>query len=196
MSLTLGNSARDVFLNANQVFLSTVDAVRDVILTGTAQTFVTNRIFAGDDIEITANGDVLAGGAYLKSTGLGAADDAHILLSSASGAVTASNTLLTQGTGVAAGDITINAATTASAGTVSSSRDVRVTGATASLVSGTAARDLFVTATTGGATVSAHAIAGDDVEITATRGNVSASGATLRSTGVSATDDAHVLPDL
>lgn len=191
-SLTLGNSGRDLTLSAPQVFMSTVDAVRDVFVTGTTSAFVTNRIFAGDDIEITADGDVSAGGAYLKSTGVGAVDDAHIILSSATGSVNASNTLLTQGTGVAAGDITISAATTATAGTLNSSRDVQVTGVTASLASGTAARDLFVTATTGGATVSNQAFAGDDVEITAT-GNIQASGATLRSTGIGATDDAHVL---
>ncbi|KRA83623.1 hypothetical protein ASD76_06215 [Altererythrobacter sp. Root672] len=192
-SLTLGNSGRDLTLSAPQVFMSTVDAVRDVFVTGTTSAFVTNRIFAGDDIEITADGDVSAGGAYLKSTGVGAVDDAHILLRSTTGAVNASNTLLTQGTGVAAGDITISAATTATAGTLDSSRDVQVTGVTASLANGSAARDLFVTGTTGGATVTTQAIAGDDVEITATSGNVSASGATLRSTGVGATDDAHVL---
>jgi hypothetical protein len=58
-----------------------------------------------------------------------------------------------------------------------------------------AARDIFVTATTGDATVGAQAFAGDDVEITATSGDVAASGATLRSTGLNAGGDAHVLAD-
>lgn len=192
-SLTLGNSARDLTLSAPQVFLSTVDAGRDVFITGTTSAFVTNRIFAGDDIEITANGDVTAGGAYLKATGVGATDDAHILLRSTNGFVNAGNTLLTQGTGAQAGDITIQAATTATLGTADSTRDIKVTGVTASLANGSAARDVFVTATTGGAIVTTAATAGDDVEVTATSGAVSASGATLKSTGLGATDDGHVL---
>jgi hypothetical protein len=194
VSLTLGNSARDTLLTAPLVFLSTLDAGRDAILTGTTGVTVTNRIFAGDDIELTAsNGDVTAGGAFLRSTGVGASDDAHILLRSDTGSVTATNTLQTQGTGARAGDITLQAATNASAGTTTATRDLIVTGVTASLTSGSAARDVFVTATTGGATVTTAATAGDDVEITATTGAVSAAAATLRSTGVGAADDAHVL---
>jgi len=192
-SLTLGNSARDVTLSAPQVFVSTVDAVRDVFITGTTSAFVTNRIFAGDDIEITADGDVTASGAYLKSTGFGATDDAHILVRSDTGFANAGNTLLTQGTGAQAGDITIQAATTATLGTADSTRDIKVAGATSSLANGTAARDIAVTATSGTATVTTAATAGDDVEITAAGGAVLASGATLKSTGVGAADDAHVL---
>lgn len=192
-SLTLGNSARDLTLSAPQVFVSTVDAVRSVFITGTTQAYVTNRIFAGDDIEITANGDVTAGGAYLRTNGNGAVDDAHILLRSTTGSVNAGNTLLTQGTGVRRGDITISAATTATLGTANSSRDIVVTGTAASLANGTAARDIFVTATNGNATVVTSATAADDVEITASSGNVLAGSATLRSTGFGATDDAHVL---
>ncbi len=193
-SLTLGNSARDVTISAPQVFVSTIDAARDVFVTGSTAAYVTNRIFAGDDIEITASaGDVSAGGAYLKSTGLGASDDAHILLRSDTGSVNAGNTLLTQGTGAQAGDITIQAATTASLGTASSTRDIKVSGTSASLSNGSAARDVFVTATTGNATVVTAATAGDDVEVTTTSGDVLASGATLKSTGAGATDDAHVL---
>jgi hypothetical protein len=194
VSLTLGNSARDTLLTAPLIFLSTLDAGRDAILTGDTGVTVTNRIFAGDDIELTAsNGDITAGGAFLRSTGAGAADDAHILLRSDTGSVTATNTLQTQGTGARAGDITIQAATTASAGSTTATRDIKITGVTASLTTGTAARDIFVTATTGGVTVTTLATAGDDVEITATTGAVSAGAATLRSTGVGAADDAHVL---
>lgn len=194
VSLTLGNSARDTLLTAPLIFLSTLDAGRDAILTGSTGVTVTNRIFAGDDIELTAsNGDISAGGAFLRSTGLGASDDAHILLRSDTGAVTATNTLQTQGTGARAGDITVQAATTASVGSATATRDLKVTGVTASLTNGSAARDVFVTATTGGATVTTAATAGDDVEVTATTGAVSASGATLKSTGVGAADDAHVL---
>jgi hypothetical protein len=194
VSLTLGNSARDTLLTAPLIFLSTLDAGRDAILTGDTGVTVTNRIFAGDDIELTAsNGDITAGGAFLRSTGAGAADDAHILLRSDTGSVTATNTLQTQGTGARAGDITIQAATTASAGSTTATRDIKITGVTASLTSGSAARDIFVTATTGGVTVTTLATAGDDVEITATTGAVSAGAATLRSTGVGAADDAHVL---
>ena len=181
-SLTLGNSARDVTLSAPQVFVSTVDAGRDVFVTGTTSAFVTNRIFAGDDIEITANGDVTASGAYLKSTGFGATDDAHILVRSDTGFANAGNTLLTQGTGAQAGDITIQAATTATLGTADSTRDIKVVGATSSLANGTAARDIAVTATTGTATVTTAATAGDDVIINA-NGDVIAGGATLKGTG-------------
>ncbi|KRA60149.1 hypothetical protein ASD79_07875 [Caulobacter sp. Root655] len=194
VSLTLGNSARDILITAPLIFLSTADAGRDAILTGDTGVTVTNRIFAGDDIELTAsNGDIAAGGAFLRSTGLGASDDAHILLRSDNGAVTATNTLQTQGTGAQAGDITVQAATTASVGSANATRDLKVTGVTASLTSGSAARDIFVTATTGGATVTTAATAGDDVEVTATTGAVSAGGATLKSTGVGAADDGHVL---
>lgn len=194
VSLTLGNSARDTLLTAPLIFLSTLDTGRDAILTGDTGVTVTNRIFAGDDIELTAsNGDITAGGAFLRSTGLGASDDAHILLRSDTGSVTATNTLQTQGAGARAGDITIQAATTASAGSTTATRDIKVTGVTASLTSGSAARDIFVTATTGNATVVTNAIAGDDVEVTTVSGNVLASGATLRSTGVGASDDGHVL---
>ncbi len=192
-SLTLGNSARDITLSAPQVFVSTLDAVRSVYVTGTTLAYVTNRIFAGDDIEITAAGDVNAGGAYLKSTGMDAVGDAHILLRSTTGSVNAGNTLLTQGTGAAAGDITIEAATTASLGTASSTRDIKVTGASASLSNGSAARDVLLTASNGAATVVVAATAGDDIEITATGGDVLAGGATLKSTGAGAIDDAHVL---
>lgn len=194
VSLTLGNSARDTLLTAPLIFLSTLDTGRDAILTGDTGVTVTNRIFAGDDIELTAsNGNITAGGAFLRSTGLGASDDAHILLRSDTGSVTATNTLQTQGAGTQAGNITLQAATTASAGSATATRDLIVTGVTASLTTGTAARDIFVTATTGGATVTTAATAGDDVEITATTGAVSAGAATLRSTGVGAADDGHVL---
>ncbi|ATQ44047.1 YDG domain-containing protein [Caulobacter mirabilis] len=166
-SLTLGNSARDITLSAPQVFVSTLDAVRSVYVTGTTQAYVTNRIFAGDDIEITADGNVVAGGAYLKSTGLGAVGDAHILLRSTNGSVAANNTLLTQGTGAAAGDIVIEAATTASLGTAASTRDIKVTGpGGASLSNGAAARDILVTATGGTASV-ATANAGRNLTWTA-----------------------------
>lgn len=193
VSLTLGNSAQDLTLSANLVFTNTIDAARDVFVTGSTQATVTNRIFAGDDIEITAVGNVAAAGAYLKSTGLGASDDAHILLRSDTGSVAASNTLLTQGTGAQAGDITIQAATTASVGTANATRDLEITGATTSLVAGSAARDVFMTAATGDATVVTQAVAGDDVEVTAVSGAVLAGGATLRSTGLGAGGDAHVL---
>lgn len=181
-SLTLGNSMRDVTLSAPQVFVSTIDAVRDVFVTGTTSAFVTNRIFAGDDIEITADGDVTASGAYLKSTGLGATDDAHILVRSDTGFANAGNTALTEGTGAQAGDITIQAATTATLGTADSTRDIKVSGTTSSLANGSAARDIVVTATSGTATVTTAATAGDDVIVQA-NGDVLAAGATLKGTG-------------
>jgi len=186
-SLTVANSARDVTLSAPQVFVSTVDAGRDVFITGTTLAFVTNRIFAGDDIEITANGDVTASGAYLKSTGVGASDDAHILLRSTAGLVNAANTLLTEGTGAQAGDITIDAATTANLGAANATRDIRVSGTSVTLVNGTAARDVLLTATTGAATVTTAATAGDDVIINA-NGDVLAGGATLKGTGAGHVD--------
>ena len=190
-SLTLGNSARDLTLSAPQVFLSTVDAVRSVYVTGTTQAYVTNRIFAGDDIEITADGNVTAGGAYLKATGAGA-DDSHILIRSTSGSASG-GTLLTQGTGTQAGDITVSGATSATLTTGSSSRNLRINGASASVANAAAAGDVFVTASNGNASVTSSAMAGDDVEITASGGDVLASGATLTSTGAGTLDDAHVL---
>ena len=230
-SLTLGNSGRDLTLSADSVFASTLDAARDVFVTGVNLATVTNRIFAGDDIEITADGNVTTTGAYLRSTGVGATDDAHILLRSTAGFVINGNTVLTEGTGIAAGDIILQGATTASLSTAASSRDIiitgpggaslangeaardiiltatggtatvnigaagrdlAITGQAASLTRGTAERDAFVTASNGDATIVTSATAGDDVEVTATGGNVNASLATLKSTGVGATDDAHV----
>ncbi|MBO9518715.1 MAG: hypothetical protein J7493_11665 [Porphyrobacter sp.] len=191
-SLTLGNSARDVTLQAPQVFVSTVDAARDVFVTGTTLAYVTNRIFAGDDIEITSNGDVNASGAYLRSSGTGT-DDGHILLYSSGGSVSSGGTLITMGTGATAGDITISGIGSASAGTVRSSRDFILTGSSVSLSSATAARDALVSASGGDATVSIEAIAGDDVELVSAGGNVVAGNATLRSTGLGAVDDAYVL---
>ncbi|AYV48741.1 hypothetical protein CFHF_17290 [Caulobacter flavus] len=189
-SLTLGNSARDVRLVAPQVFMSTVDAVRSVYVTGTIQAFVTNRIFAGDDIEITADGNVTAGGLYARTTGTGA-DDGHILIRSTNGSASG-GTLLTQGTGSKAGDITVSGATTATLTTGSSTRDVIISGASVSVTNASAARDVLLTATNGSATVITSATAGDDVEVIATGGDVLASGATLKSSGVGAADDGHV----
>jgi hypothetical protein len=198
-SLSLANSGRDVFQSAPQVFTGTIDAVRDVFITGTTGgATVTNRIFAGDDIEVTATtGAVAAGGATLRATGLGASDDAHVLVRSTGSSVTV-NAAQTQGTGAAAGDVTISAATSASltalSASSSSSRDLSVSGATASLTNGSAARDVFVSAITGDATVVTQAVAGDDVEVTTVGGNVVATGATLRSTGLgTGGSDGHVL---
>lgn len=189
-SLTLGNSARDITLSAPQVFLSTVDAVRSVYVTGTTQAYVTNRIFAGDDVEITADGNVTAGGAYIKTSGTGS-DDSHILIRSTNGSASG-GTLLTQGTGSKAGDITISGATSTTLTTGVSSRDLTMSGASVSVNNATAARDISLTASNGAATVTTSATAGDDVEVVATGGDVLASGATLKSTGVGAADDAHV----
>ena len=189
-SLTLGNSARDVKLIAPQVFMNTVDAVRSVYVTGTTQAYVTNRIFAGDDIEITADGNVTAGGLYARSSGTGA-DDGHILIRSTNGSASG-GTLLTQGTGSKAGDITVSGATTATLTTGSSTRDVIISGASVSVVNASAARDVLLTATNGSAAITTSATAGDDVEVVATGGAVLASGATLRSSGLGAADDGHV----
>lgn len=191
-SLTLGNSARDLTLSAPQVFVSTVDAVRSVYVTGTTGATVTNRIFAGDDIEVTADGAVAAGGAYMKTTGAGGIDDAHILLRSTTGSV-AGGTLLTQGTGVKAGDITVSGATSASLTTGVSTRDIRISGASVSVTNASAARDVLLTAANGSATIVTEVTAGDDIEVTAAGGDVLAGGATLKSTGAGAADDAHVL---
>ncbi len=189
-SLTLGNSARDLTLSAPQVFLSTVDAVRSVYVTGTTQAYVTNRIFAGDDVEITADGNVTAGGAYIKTSGTGA-DDSHILIRSTNGSASG-GTLLTQGTGSHAGDITVSGATSATLTTGVSSRDLTMSGTSIGVNNATAARDVTLTASNGSATITTSATAGDDLQVTATGGDVLASGATLKSTGVGAADDAHV----
>ncbi len=198
LGLTSANAAGDVLITAPDIDLSSIDAGRDVILTGTTSVEVFNYIHAGDDIEITAsNGDVSAGTSIVTS-GAGATDDAHILIRSDTGSVIvpggAAGRIETSGTGVAAGDITIQAATSATlSASAFSSRDIKVSGASVSVGNATAARDLFATASAGAATVTGLARAGDDVEVTAAGGAVAATGATLRSTGVNATDDAHVL---
>jgi hypothetical protein len=197
-SLSVASSARDVFLIAPIVLLDGVDAVRDVfVTTTTGGATVSANIIAGDDIEVTATtGSIAAGSAIFRSTGLGASDDGHVLLRSTGGAVTV-NAAETLGTGVAAGDIIVSAATTASLTALSlsstSSGDLTVSGASASLKNGSAAGDILVRATTGDATVVTQAIAGDDVEVASNSGNVLAGGALLRSTGVGATDSANVL---
>ena len=74
----------------------------------------------------------------------------------------------------ALGDVTVQGATTASLGAGTSTGTVRVLGPAASLGSATAAGDVFVTATTGTATVTGAVTAGDDIEVTATTGSVTA----------------------
>jgi len=197
VALTTANTADDVFLTAPQIFVSTIDAGNDVFITATTGgATVTNRVFAGDDVEVTATtGDITAGGATLRSTGLGN-DDGHVLVRSTGGAVTL-NAAQTFGTGLRAGDIIVSAATTADLTALSlsstSSGDLTVSGASASLTNGSAAGDILVSGTTGDATVVTQAIAGDDVEVATTSGDVVAGGALLRSTGVGATDSANVL---
>jgi hypothetical protein len=151
------------------------------------------QAIAGDDVDIASNsGNVLAGGALLRSTGIGAPDSANVLARSLSGSVTV-GTAQAQGTGAALGNVNILAATAATLGSGSSGAFLNVSGASASLTTGVAGRDLQVTATTGDATVVTSAIAADDVEITTTDGDVLAGGATLMSTGLSTgVSDGHV----
>ena len=128
-SLTLGNSARDLTLSAPQVFVSTIDAGRSVYLTATTSALLTNRIYAGDDIEITADGNVTAGSSAssrLRTLGTGS-DDSHILLRSTTGSVSAQQ-LETTGSGSTAGDITVSAATSTTLTSASSSRNLTWTG--------------------------------------------------------------------
>ncbi len=90
-------------------------------------------------------------------------------------------------------DVIVTGSVAATLTTGDAGRDLKISGPTATLGEGDATRDIFVTGTTGGAVVIDHAKAGDDVEVTATTGSVSAADATLTSTGVGALDDAHVL---
>src|SRR5213078_4240455 len=106
----------------------------------------------GDDVEVTAPGAVLAGSGSLTSTGVGATDDAHVLVRSSTGAVSLGSAA-TQGTGAALGDITIDAKTKATInGTVTSARDVQVlaeTGVDAKSSSIGADRDVAATTNAG-----------------------------------------------
>ncbi|MBL8555110.1 MAG: hypothetical protein JNL41_12580 [Phenylobacterium sp.] len=193
---TLGSGAasRDVNVLGPAASLGGGSAGRHVFVTATTgNAAVTGSVTAGNDIEVTSGaGDVTAAGGSLTSTGVGAGDDAHVLARSASGAVIV-GAAATQGTGAALGDVTIESTTTATLGSGASSRDIKVTAPTASLGSANAARDVFVTATSGTASVTGAVTAGDDIEITATTGAVTAGGGSLTSTGVGASDDAHVL---
>ena len=193
-SLGSATAGRDIKVIGPTASLGSGTAGGDVFVTATTGTAsVSGAVTAGDDIEVTATtGSVTAGGSNLTSSGIGAADDAHVLVRSTGGSVVA-GTAITQGTGVARGDITVQGATTASLGSGTSTRDIKVLGPAASLGSGMAAGDVFVTATTGAASVIGTVTAGDDIEVTATTGAVSASGASLISTGIGAVDDAHVL---
>jgi hypothetical protein len=80
----------------------------------------------------------------------------------------------------------------ASLTTANSGRDVSLSATQVFTSTIDAVRDAFVTGTTGGATVTNRIFAGDDVEVTATTGDVTAAGATLRSSGLGS-DDGHVL---
>ena len=113
--------------------------------TGTAS--VTGAVSAGGDIEVTsASGDVTANSGGLTSTGANSDGDAHVLARAASGSVTVGSAA-TQGAGGSVGDVTIEGGVSASLVAAASSRDVRVSGPSASLGSGDAFRDVFVTAT-------------------------------------------------
>ena len=193
-SLGAATASRDIKVLGPAASLGSGTAAGDVFVTATTgSATVTGTVSAGDDIEVTAtSGSVDAGAATLTSTGAGAADEAHVLVRSTGGAVTVGSAT-TQGTGAALGDVTVQGATTASLGAGTSTGTVRVLGPAASLGSATAAGDVFVTATTGTATVTGAVTAGDDIEVTATSGSVDASGGSLTSTGVGAADDAHVL---
>ncbi len=193
-SLASGASTRDIKILAPAASLGSGAAAGDVFVTATSGTAsVTGTVTAGDDIEITATtGAVSASGATLTSTGVAAADDAHVLVRSTANSVDVGSAV-TQGTGVALGDVSIEGATTAALGTGTSTRDLKITGPTASLGSGGAAGDVLVTATTGAANVTGVVTAGDDIEITTTLGSVFAATASLTSTGIGASDDAHVL---
>ena len=193
-SLGSGNSSHNINVSGPSATLGSGSAARDVFVTATTgPATVTGAISAGDDIEVTATtGSVVGLGASLTSTGAGAVGDAHVLARSTGGSVSLS-TAATQGTGAAAGDITVDGATGATLGSGNSSRDLKVLGPSAGLGFGIAARDLFVTATTGSATVTSQAVAGDDIEVTATTGSVLAGAADLKSNGTGAVGDAHVL---
>ncbi|HLZ77442.1 hypothetical protein [Phenylobacterium sp.] len=193
-TLGSGSSSRDLKVLGPSAGLGFGIAARDVFVTATTGTAtVTSQAVAGDDIEVTATtGSVAAGGADLKSNGTGAVGDAHVLAQSTGGSV-AVGSAETQGTGAAAGDITVSGATTASLSSGASSHDIKVLAPTASLGSGNAANSVLVTATTGSATVTGAVTAGNDIEVTATTGSVTTTGASLTATGVGAADDAHVL---
>ncbi len=193
-SLDSGTSSRDVKVLGPTATLGSANASGDVFVTATTgPASVTGTVTAGDDIEVTAtSGSVTAGGGALTSTGSGAVDDAHVLARSTAGSVVVGSAT-TLGTGATAGDVTIDGATTASLNSGAASRDLKVLGPAATLGSATASRDVFVTATTGAATVTGVVSAGDDIEVTSATGSVAASGASLTSTGIGASDDAHVL---
>ena len=193
-SLTAGNSSRDLKVLGPSASLGSGGAARDVFVTGTTgPVTVTGPVSAADDVEVTATtGSITVTGPGLKSTGSGAVGDAHVLAQSTGGSVSVSSAM-TFGTGAAAGDITIQGATSASLGSGTSTHNLNVIGSSASLGSGTATGSVFVTATTGGASVTGAVTAGDDIEVTATTGSVSVTGAGLTSTGVGAADDAHIL---
>ncbi|MBL8773404.1 MAG: hypothetical protein JNK30_18615 [Phenylobacterium sp.] len=194
-TLSSGSASRDIMVLGPSAVLGSADAAGDVFVTATTgDASVTGSVTAGDDIEVTTtSGSVTAGGGDLTATGAGGGDDAHVLVRSTGGAVTVGSAA-TQGTGGQRGDVTVEGATTATLSDGASTRDIRVSGPTATLGTGTAAGDVFVTATTGTASVTGSVTAGDDIEVTATSGSVAATGgATLVSTGVGAADDAHVL---
>ncbi|MBX3484403.1 hypothetical protein, partial [Phenylobacterium sp.] len=190
--LTSGQSARNITVGGPSATLGGATAAGDVFVTGTTSASVTGAVTAGDDIEVTANGSISAASATLKSTGIGAGDDAHVLVKSAGGSATVGSAI-TQGTSGALGDVTVEAAGTARLNNGQASRDIVVRGPAATLGAGSAGRHVFVTATTGAASVTGAVSAGNDIEVTSDTGNVSAAGGSLTSTGVGAGDDAHVL---
>ena len=163
-SVTTGDAIRDLMVSGPNASLGAGDAKRDVLVTGgIGGATVLGHATAGDDVEIISTfGAVNASGATLTSTGVGAIDDAHVLVRSSGGLVNV-GTAVTAGTAIAAGDITIDGSTGSSLGSGNSTRDLIVKGTIASLASGTAVRDVNVTGSVSAAVGSGSA--GRDVAV-------------------------------
>ncbi|MBI1686741.1 hypothetical protein [Caulobacter hibisci] len=162
-TLGSGSASRDLKVYGATSSLTIGSAARDL--------FVVTSATAGDAVEITATSDILASAATLKSTGVGAADDAHVLAKSTNGAVNVGSGV-TEGAGVAAGDVTFDAGDTITAGSTLATRDVKAVAAgDIDLASATSARDISVTSNGGQAILRKAVLTGSgtghDLSITA-----------------------------
>ncbi|MGZ6037218.1 MAG: hypothetical protein ACXWKR_01015, partial [Phenylobacterium sp.] len=200
--LSILRAASDSLIQIDNISLATgasISATGDLVLTASTGDLNATTALAARSATASATtgsvtiGEVTAGGAATVTAPAGAISLGQLNGSSVSATGLTIVSVTSASSSSATGDIVLTGGTSASLGSGSAGRDLKVLGPAASLGSGSATDSVFVTATTGAATVTGAVSAGNDIEVTATTGSVSATTANLTATGVGAADDAHVL---
>ena len=202
--LSVLRSASDSLIQIDTVNTATsasISATGDLVLTASTGDLNATTALAAGAASVSATTGSITIGEVTATGGLATvtAPAGSITLTSLSGGTGVSATgqtgvsVTSAATTGATADIVLIDGVSASLGSGTSGRDIKITAPTASLGSGTAAGSVFLTGTTGGASTTGAVQAGDDIEITATAGSVSVTGAGLTSTGAAAVGDAHVL---